>query len=237
MIKYVNVCLDPQALLEKMVKLEPELKNDKLVSKHKDINMAYNFQIALSLSVICYDIIILTCYDGDPIFYGSFIAILSYCLIRALWQKIKYKKICSLHRGMVFAAEQLEKFVKEQVTFEDVIHDPRFALINNITAILWLIYNTQILSIQQDGNTVTVVSELDGVKLNSTFKGCIVKEEGDCNTLSVTRDFIILANYDGVLKHAIKSLVVEHPLQNETNNTRISYITDKGEEKAISEKE
>lgn len=205
-IKYVNVCLDKQDYLEKLF----SNKNNKHDTDVSDVH----YRTAKRLVVL--PIIMLLCMAFFNVVLGIQITTLTvlmyvYWIIREICLLRQYLRIAK-QREIRIVQNELNNIYKdtmvESLGFDEVVKQRELMSKNDVSKLIWIIYNTKINMIKYIDNAITVYYTYLGNKLCFAVHDFITGEGNNFNTMSVTKDDVFLRHYDAPLSHAIKSVVL-----------------------------
>ena len=137
--------------------------------------------------------------------------LLAWSVALILWS-IEYRNARNA-KVMNTAANAIESITNSELnklwdtySYDSAVHDKMFATINSTCKLLWVIYNTNLLSITtEDNKTLSVKYECSGNVYDDTLNADMVICEDNPNSVSIVKDGIILSNHSSVVPHALIS--------------------------------
>lgn len=209
-IKYVNVVLDKEMFMDKMMDIcVPKVK----LPREPEVNIR-NLMIRFNLAIfmVCFNITynITECVNGT-LALPDILMLLAWSVALILWS-IEYRNARNA-KVMNTAANAIESITNSELnklwdtySYDSAVHDKMFATINSTCKLLWVIYNTNLLSITtEDNKTLSVKYECSGNVYDDTLNADMVICEDNHNSVSIVKDGIILSNHSSVVPHALLS--------------------------------
>lgn len=191
-IKYVNVVLDKEMFMDKMrdicvpkVKLprEPEVNI-------RNLMIRFNLAIFMVYFNITYNIT--ECVNGT-LALSDILMLLAWSVALILWS-IEYRNARNA-KVMNTAANAIESITNSELnklwdtySYDSAVHDKMFATINSTCKLLWVIYNTNLLSITtEDNKTLSVKYECSGNVYDDTLNADMLICEDNPNSVSIVK--------------------------------------------------
>lgn len=212
-IKYVNVVLDKEMFMDKMRDIcVPKVK----LPREPEVNIR-NLMIRFNLAIfmVCFNITynIAECINGTLVL-SDILMLLAWSVALVLWF-IEYRNARNA-KVMNTAANAIEAITNSELNklwdtyrYDNAVHEKMFATINNTCKLLWIIYNTDILSMTtEDNKTLSVKYEYSGNVYNDTLNVDTVICKDNPNSVSVVKDGVILSNHSSVVPHALLSKIL-----------------------------
>lgn len=209
-IKYVNVVLDKEMFMDKMRNIcVPKVK----LPREPEVNIR-NLMIRFNLAIfmVCFNITynITECVNGT-LALSDILMLLAWSVALILWS-IEYRNARNA-KVMNTAANAIESITNSELnklwdtySYDSAVHDKMFATINSTCKLLWIIYNTNLLSITtEDNKTLSVKYECSGNVYDDTLNADMLICEDNPNSVSIVKDGIILSNHSSVVPHALLS--------------------------------
>ena len=209
-IKYVNVVLDKEMFMDKMRDIcVPKVK----LPREPEVNIR-NLMIRFNLAIfmVCFNITynITECVNGT-LALSDILMLLAWSVVLILWS-IEYRNARNA-KVMNTAANAIESITNSELnklwdtySYDSAVHDKMFATINSTCKLLWVIYNTNLLSITtEDNKTLSVKYECSGNVYDDTLNADMVICEYNPNSVSIVKDGIILSNHSSVVPHVLLS--------------------------------
>lgn len=209
-IKYVNVVLDKEMFMDKMRDIcVPKVK----LPREPEVNIR-NLMIRFNLAIfmVYFNIIynITECVNGT-LALSDILMLLAWSVALILWS-IEYRNARNA-KVMNTVANAIESITNSELnklwdtySYDSAVHDKMFATINSTCKLLWVIYNTNLLSITtEDNKTLSVKYEYSGNVYDDTLNADMLICEDNLNSVSIVKDGIILSNHSSVVPHALLS--------------------------------
>lgn len=209
-IKYVNVVLDKEMFMDKMRDVcVPKIK----LPREPEVNIR-NLMIRFNLAIfmVCFNITYnITEYVNGTLALSDILMLLAWSVALILWS-IEYRNARNA-KVMNTTATAIESITNSELnklwdtySYDSAVHDKMFATINSTCKLLWVIYNTKLLSITtEDNKTLSVKYECSGNVYDDTLNADMVTCEDNPNSVSIVKDGIILSNHSSVVPHALLS--------------------------------
>lgn len=212
-IKYVNVVLDKDVFMDKMRDVcvpKVKLPREPEVSIH---NLMTRFYLAVFM--VCFNMTynVIECINGT-LELLDILMLLAWSAALILWS-IEYKKASRIKLTNA-TADTIETITNNELnklldgySYDNAVHEKMFATVNNTCKLLWIIYNTDILSMTtEDNKTISVKYEYSGNVYDDTLNVDTVICEENPNSVSVVKDGVILSNHSSVVPHALLSKIL-----------------------------
>lgn len=219
-IKYLNVCLDKEQFIDKVIeKTMPKvIYKDERVLPDRNIKALF----VISFGMLIFNITSILCGGSGSMFIDVLLTIFwaFKCFESYLHYKHNNKAKHNNIIGHSLSAVMNERtaLVKEYVSFDEIVAEPLFGNIDDVCHLIWIIYNTKIIDVKvEDGKIIFYYDyngELSFYELDEFFD----KGLTEYNTVSVTKDGVFLSMNNNVLKHAIKSIVLQQSIAQNTEN-------------------
>lgn len=205
-IKYVNVVLDKEMFMDKMRDIcVPKVK----LPREPEVNIR-NLMIRFNLAIFMVYFNITECVNGT-LALSDILMLLAWSVALILWS-IEYRNARNA-KVMNTTANAIESITNSELnklwdtySYDSAVHDKMFATINSTCKLLWVIYNTNLLSITtEDNKTLSVKYECSGNVYDDTLNADMLIYEDNPNSVSIVKDGIILSNHSSVVPHALLS--------------------------------
>lgn len=209
-IKYVNVVLDKDVFMDKMRDIcVPKVK----LPREPEVNIR-NLMVRFYMAVfmVCFN----TTYTVIEYINGTLVLLdvlmlLAWVMALILWF-MDYKRAGRI-KFMNNTANAIEAVTNNELnklwdeySYDSAVHEKMFADVNSTCKLLWIIYNTTLLSITtEDNKTLSVKYEYSGDVREDTLNADMVLCEDNPNSVSIVKDGIILSNHTDVVPHALLS--------------------------------
>ena len=221
-IKYLNVCLDKEQFVEKIVdKTMPRMAfKDAKVIPDRNVKVLF----VISFGMLLFNIVNMLCGGSGSMFLDVFLTVFwaykcleTYCHYKHNEQvKIENKIGNSISHVM----NECISSAKENVSFDDMVTEPLFGNVDEVCHVLWIIYNTNVVGVKVEDGKIIFYYEYEGERLFYKLDKFFDKGLTEYNTVSVTKDGVFLGMNNDVLKHAIKSIVLQQCIaRNKENET------------------
>ena len=209
-IKYVNVVLDKEMFMDKMRDVcVPKVK----LPREPEVNVR-NLMVRFYMAVfmVCFN----TAYTIVEYINGTLVLLdvlmlLAWVMALILWF-MDYKRAGRI-KFMNNTANAIEAVTNNELnklwdeySYDSAVHEKMFADVNNTCKLLWIIYNTNLLSITtEDNKTLSVKYEYSGNVYDDAINVDMTICEDNPNSVSIVKDGIILSNHTDVVPHALLS--------------------------------
>lgn len=209
-IKYVNVVLDKDVFMDKMRDIcVPKVK----LPREPEVNIR-NLMVRFYMAVfmVCFN----TTYTVIEYINGTLVLLdvlmlLAWVMALILWF-MDYKRAGRI-KFMNNTANAIEAVTNNELnklwdeySYDSAVHEKMFADVNSTCKLLWIIYNTNLLSITTEDNKILSVKyEYSGDVREDTLNADMILCEDNPNSVSIVKDGIILSNHTDVVPHALLS--------------------------------
>lgn len=209
-IKYVNVVLDKDIFMDKMRDIcVPKVK----LPREPEVNIR-NLMVRFYMAVfmVCFNITYTVIeYINGTLVLLDVLMLLAWVMALILWF-MDYKRAGRI-KFMNNTANAIEAVTNNELnklwdeySYDSAVHEKMFADVNSTCKLLWIIYNTNLLSITtEDNKTLSVKYEYSGNVREDTLNADMVLCEDNPNSMSIVKDGIILSNHSSVVPHALLS--------------------------------
>lgn len=219
-IKYLNVCLDKEQFVERVIeKTMPKVKfKDEHVIPDRNVKALF----VISFGMLIFNITNMICGGSGSTFIDVLLTIFwafkcfESCLHYKRNNKAKLNNI--IGHSLSTAMNECAALAKDYVSFDEIVTEPLFGNIDDVCHLLWIIYNTMIIDVKVEDGKIIFYYDYNGELLFYKLDKFFDKGLTEYNTVSVTKDGVFLGMNNDVLKHAIKSIVLQHGIVQNTEN-------------------
>lgn len=209
-IKYVNVVLDKDVFMDKMRDIcVPKVK----LPREPEVNIR-NLMVRFYMAVfmVCFNITYTVIeYINGTLVLLDVLMLLAWVMALILWF-MDYKRAGRI-KFMNNTANAIEVVTNNELnklwdeySYDSAVHEKMFADVNSTCKLLWIIYNTNLLSITTEDNKILSVKyEYSGDVREDTLNADMILCEDNPNSVSIVKDGIILSNHTDVVPHALLS--------------------------------
>lgn len=209
-IKYVNVVLDKDVFMDKMRDIcVPKVK----LPREPEVNIR-NLMVRFYMAVfmVCFNTTYTVIgYVNGTLVLLDVLMLLAWVMALILWfmdyKRAGYIKFMNNTANAIKAVtnNELNK-LWDEYSYDSAVHEKMFADVNSTCKLLWIIYNTNLLSIAtEDNKTLSVKYEYSGDVREDTLNADMILCEDNPNSVSIVKDGIILSNHTDVVPHALLS--------------------------------
>lgn len=219
-IKYLNVCLDKEQFVDKVIeKTMPKvIYKDERVLPDRNIKALF----VISFGMLILNITSILCGGSGSMFIDVFLTIFwafkcfeSYLHYR---HNNKAKRNNIIGHSLSAVMNECTTLAKEYVSFDEIVTEPLFGNIDDVCHLIWIIYNTNIINVKVEDGKIIFYYEYNGELSFYELDKFFDKGLTEYNTVSVTKDGVFLGMNNDVLKHAIKSIVLQQGIAQNTEN-------------------
>lgn len=219
-IKYLNVCLDKEQFIEKVIeKTMPKvIYKDERVLPDRNIKALF----VISFGMLIFNITNILCGGSGSTFIDVFLTI--FWAFKCFESYLHYKHNNKAKRNNIIGhslsavMNECTALAKEYVSFDEIVAEPLFGNIDDVCHLIWIIYNTNIINVKVEDGKIIFYYEYNGELSFYELDKFFDKGLTEYNTVSITKDGVFLGMNNDVLKHAIKSIVLQQGIAQNTEN-------------------
>ena len=219
-IKYLNVCLDKEQFVNKVIeKTMPKVKyKDEHVMPDRNIKALF----IIAFVMLIFSVTNMLCGGSGNTFFDILLTI--FWTFKCVESYVHYRKNNKAKRNNIIghslsdAMNECTELAKEYVSFDEIVTEPLFGNIDDVCHLIWIIYNTKIIDVKVKDGKIMFYYDYDGELLLYELDEFFDKGLTEYNTVSVTKDGVFLGMNNDVLKHAIKSIVLQQGIAQNTEN-------------------